>query len=123
MKKQTNPKSAKRAAKTQKITNPLTAKAVRKHAARERVEKLDENLLQLKPRKRTNAEIEADLQPDYYCRTCRFCLNGRCTKVNNRPVDLDFNRCWEHSMYKLTEIISMTITQESIEVETITKVG
>lgn len=66
--------------------------------------------------------------PKFTCSSCGNCEDGRCLKINNRPVDINFNKCLNHTNYtkiqvetKLKIVQSATITElkQATEVEEI----
>ena len=44
------------------------------------------------------ANITDILPPTFFCETCNYCENSRCT-IYKRPVCPDYNRCTYHTDY------------------------
>lgn len=52
-------------------------------------------------------------QPKYYCATCAKLKNGNFCDCFQRPVEADYNRCYNHSNYK--PILAIFKAPENIE--------
>ena len=101
--------------KTRKVENMKETRALsaRKQKHKMTAEEREYQKFRKKLIKKLKEEAKKNL-PKHFCSTCGHCVDGRCQMINNRPVDVKYNRCKNHTKEKKRKIElvqSATITE------------